>query len=622
MLIADNETTHDLLNNKAIASTIIKTLTDSDEPLTIGVHGDWGAGKSSVLRMIEEGMCGGEDTVCLHFNGWLFQGFEDAKIVLIETIVHELEKARPGLAKVTEVAKKVLKRLDWLRMAKHAGGLAWTAFAGVPTPEQLTDALSLIKGAIPSSASEVPVASLESAIGQLGEALKGGDSHHVSQEINEFRKGFEELLQAANVKKLVVLIDDLDRCLPATAIDILEALRLFFLMPGAAFVIAADEAMIEYAVRQHFPDISYSERAKSYTRNYLEKLINVPFRLPPLGLSETKIYVTLLLLSTEIALDDERFLKIAQKGKELMKTPWACNGLSRADIEDVLKQKYFDQLEPCLKIGNTIGGLVARGTKGNPRQIKRFINTYLLRMQIADARGLKSYINPEVLAKLMLVEQFLPELYEQILSEVPQKQTGTSLTIQGLESNEADSAEARRLKDKFAEADYLEWGRLSPEIGENDLRPYLFVVQDRSRVEYVGVQANNLERLANELAKSKVSIAQQHKNVKALSEADVVRLCGILRGKVLESTTLKKIPSGLEGLMLVAELHESAKLELLELLKNLPTDDIGAWAARGWQKSLGDQHKEGVRAFLERLIAEGPKEHRVAFDVGLKSLKG
>jgi predicted KAP-like P-loop ATPase len=67
--------------------------------VTIGVHGDWGAGKSSVLEMIEAGFADKDDVLCLKFNGWRFQGFEDAKIALIEGIVTGLVEKRPALNK-------------------------------------------------------------------------------------------------------------------------------------------------------------------------------------------------------------------------------------------------------------------------------------------------------------------------------------------------------------------------------------------------------------------------------------------------------------------------------------------------------------------------------------------
>ena len=72
--ISDHETKVDLLNNEAIAKTIINLIqTKSDSPVTIGVHGDWGAGKSSVLEMISASLENQEEVICIKFNGWQFQ---------------------------------------------------------------------------------------------------------------------------------------------------------------------------------------------------------------------------------------------------------------------------------------------------------------------------------------------------------------------------------------------------------------------------------------------------------------------------------------------------------------------------------------------------------------------
>src|SRR6266853_1395748 len=125
MILTDNETKVDLLNNEAIAKTIVKLLRErADQPVTIGVHGDWGAGKSSVLEMIESALEGDKKVLCLKFNGWRFQGFEDAKIALIEGIVTELIEKRPALTKAADTVKAVFHRINWLKVAKKAGGLA------------------------------------------------------------------------------------------------------------------------------------------------------------------------------------------------------------------------------------------------------------------------------------------------------------------------------------------------------------------------------------------------------------------------------------------------------------------------------------------------------------------
>lgn len=131
--------------------------------------------------------------------------------------------------------------------------------------------------------------------------LNPGESKNVPEEIEAFRKAFDDLLKEAGAKQLIVLIDELDRCLPDTAIETLEAVRLFVFTARTAFIVVADEAMIEYSVRKHFPELPDTTGPRDYARSYLEKLIQIPFRIPALGKTETRIYVTLLLIGAELS---------------------------------------------------------------------------------------------------------------------------------------------------------------------------------------------------------------------------------------------------------------------------------------------------------------------------------
>ena len=75
MILSDNETKVDMLNNRAIAKTVADVIRECDDrPISIGVHGDWGAGKSSILVMVEEELNSKDDknngVVCIRFNGW------------------------------------------------------------------------------------------------------------------------------------------------------------------------------------------------------------------------------------------------------------------------------------------------------------------------------------------------------------------------------------------------------------------------------------------------------------------------------------------------------------------------------------------------------------------------
>ena len=176
-----------------------------------------------------------------------------------------------------------------------------------------------------------------------------------------------------------------------------------------AFVVAADEAMIEYAVRKHFPDLPDTTGPQTYARNYLEKLIQVPFRIPALGDTETRIYVTLLLVGAELGEDNAAFNKLIATARERLKRPWIAGALDTATVKAALGD-YAPRATKALALSDQIGPILGSGTKGNPRQIKRFLNTLVLRQKTAHARGFGDDVKLPVLAKLMLAERFLPHL--------------------------------------------------------------------------------------------------------------------------------------------------------------------------------------------------------------------
>jgi predicted KAP-like P-loop ATPase len=439
MILSDNETKVDLLNNEAIAKTIVMLLRERPEqPVTIGVHGDWGAGESSVLEMIEVALNAQDRVLCLKFNGWRFQGFEDAKIALIEGIVTGLLEKRPALTKAGATVKDIFQRIDWLKVAKKAGGLALTAYAGLPAL-----GVQALVGTLESLfADPARLATKQNLDAALFEAkgLLNSDSEtkNVPEEIAAFRKAFDNLLNQAGIDQLVVLIDDLDRCLPDTAIETLEAVRLFVFTSRTAFVVAADEAMIEYAVRKHFPDLPDTTGPQTYARNYLEKLIQIPFRIPALGETETRNYDTLLLIGAEVGENDPAFARLIAAARERLKRPWTAGALDAATVKSALAEKA-DRAQNALMLSEQIGPILASGTKGNPRQIKRFLNTLLLRQSSAKARGFGDDIKLPVLAKLMLAERFLPRLFDQIATAAASSNDGACPELAALESAVAEA---------------------------------------------------------------------------------------------------------------------------------------------------------------------------------------
>ncbi|BED91128.1 hypothetical protein PspMM1_35960 [Pseudoalteromonas sp. MM1] len=113
MLWPDNESKIDLLNYQAISSAIIKLLSDTSRlPVSVGVHGDWGAGKSSILAMLENSYQDDETTVCIRFNSWLFQGLEDAQTALMQQITSDLIKKRGKIEGFKQQANDFLDRIN------------------------------------------------------------------------------------------------------------------------------------------------------------------------------------------------------------------------------------------------------------------------------------------------------------------------------------------------------------------------------------------------------------------------------------------------------------------------------------------------------------------------------
>ena len=622
--LTDQETKVDLLNNEAIARTIVRLINETDDsPVTIGVHGDWGAGKSSVLEMVETAFPEGGDVLCLKFSGWQFQGFEDAKIALIEGVVNGLIEKRSLLTKAGDEVKKILRSLDLLKVAKKGGSLAITAFTGIPVfgmEEIFGSAVELIKNTVTDKDSR------EAALKQLEDLKKEKTdeptSKNVPAEIKEFREAYKELIKKANIKRLVVLIDDLDRCLPQTAIETLEAIRLFVLWDKTAFVIGADEGMIEVAVRDHFknlPDVdavaTMRDAPQNYTRSYLEKLLQVPFRIPALGETETGIYVTLLLLGRVLGEKSPEFNKLLALGRTALGRPWEGKGIERDAIKGAVGKRFEEIIEP-LNLADRVSPVLAAGTKGNPRQIKRFLNALALRLAVAQERGFGNAVEESHLAKVMLAEMFLPQsVFEHIATGAANSPEGVCPEIGAIEKfvqarpaaavDEGQRPESDQTNPVIEEwktrSEVLRWAAVKPELGTVSLKPYLFVIKDRKN--YLGSVAPLspklmalLDRLLGGDMAAKGAVAE----VRDLNVTDAALVFDSLRKKVFETSNFATKPIAMAGIAAMVEGQPSLQGKYVDLLESLPGDRVGLWVASGHNFVTDDGPKARLSQITER----------------------
>ena len=130
---SDKETSIDLFGTTHIKAAVLDIIRSTDLlPATIGIFGDWGSGKSSIIRMVAEDdeIRKNPKILVLEFNGWLFEGYDDTKAVLMETIVDALAAQIPAEDKsLKKIAIRLYRRINWFRVAGKVMQYGATALA-------------------------------------------------------------------------------------------------------------------------------------------------------------------------------------------------------------------------------------------------------------------------------------------------------------------------------------------------------------------------------------------------------------------------------------------------------------------------------------------------------------
>lgn len=482
---ADNIAKRDYLGFE-VHTRLIKGLIDEPEmlPITIGVFGDWGSGKSSIMEALKKAYDDEKDktTLCLQFNGWVFEGYDDAKVALIGAILKAFEDNKSLPQKAKEKVAKLLKSINWMR----AIGFGVKNIAAPLVTASLTGGVSLVPQIFEwiKDLSNEPQKISDTIKGLDYEEfkkkfLKEGEDADVKakyQAVREFRDDFKELLEESNVKKLIVLIDDLDRCLPDRIIDNLEAIKLFLNVENTAFIIGADPRIVRDAIRHRYKGLierDIEEENKRVIVDYLEKLIQVPYTLPKLSDTEVETYITLLFC--EELLDNDCMDSVISGFREFRQTDrYSVFGVDKVK-EYIRDSNIQDRLEEKVSLISKLSPLISRNLNGNPRQIKRFLNTFVLRKKLADAAKLSDF-KDDVLAKLMILEYAEPNLFSELYSwQVGNK--GYALPLKAMEVLDKDGKVT--LGEQFAKwKSAVAWLQSEPFLSDVDLRDYFWLSRD------------------------------------------------------------------------------------------------------------------------------------------------
>lgn len=571
----DIETTDDLLNYSIIAQTAAQLIKDSGStPLSIGVSGNWGTGKSSLVKMIgktlKEEDPDGERFVFLEFNAWLYQGYDDARIALLQSVsdclTEETEERKSGL----EQAKDFAKRINWLKIGKLFVPAATGAVLGGTIAGPFGAVLGAVNGLRQKgeAATDDDYNKVLAACGKFGPNITGllGEKGETSlpKEIDGVRKAFEELLEKMNIT-LVVLVDDLDRCLPDTAISTLEAMRLLLLLPRTAFIIAADEEMIRHAVRHHFSGIEISE---DLVTSYFDKLIQIPLRVPRLGHAEVKGYLILLFAELELRkgnLTKTSYLKAKDAILLSVKQSWGA-GLNRRSMNEAFEGS--STMDPLINLADQIAGILttAKQIAGNPRLIKRFLNDLNIRKTIAEAEGIT--LAYEALMKLQLFERCVPPAaFEFLVSEAGRSEKGKPDFLSKLEASLAGGEDYKEPNESWKDPFIEPWMKLDPPLSDIDLRPILNLsrTQVSATVSYDKLSSKALEIL-EAILKSKEIEKLIVGELKSLGETEaeqiLVRLIRRARAEQLSNESILRA-------MTVTEAYPSLSGMVVSLLSEI-----------------------------------------------------
>jgi len=374
----DTQRELDRLDLLPYAEALAEYIETTDTPMTVGLQGDWGSGKTSMLNMLRgdeqnptSGLLDSQKCLIINFETWSYAQFNDRKSLPMAC-----------LFALTEKLGEAIK-------AKGLGG------------EEAQGAFEKARGKL----SAVLKKSLENAsVGVMGLSIPVGEAFKeetavpspddLSKQMMEFRSNFSELVGVwvnSNKKKegrrVVVCVDDLDRIQPVVALELLESIKNFLDVDGCVFVLAVDYEVVQQGMKEKLGvDIQ-----KTSGKSFFDKIIQLPFNMPK---SSYNIQSYLSELIEVAAFPQAKTLK-------------------NNDLP------FLEEITLC-----SIGG--------NPRSIKRVMNYARLLNIIRDKNKSRENTftsrDSKILYSLICMQIAWPEVFAHFMAEP------TSETIQNLEN--------------------------------------------------------------------------------------------------------------------------------------------------------------------------------------------
>jgi KAP family P-loop domain len=319
-------------------------------PLTVGIFGPWGSGKSSFLNICDH-LLGERGFVVVRFNAWKYDKRDEIWHALIQSLLDELIRQ----AEESPAPKRLRKAI---KDARDLQGVLFRLAVRSIVP-------ILTAGAITGTDVDTNIEAVKAAVSAMNQKRQVQlDYRHVNTFEKDFADTVEALTRNTDASKIekrkvvVVLVDDLDRCRGESALMVLESLRLFTGDSPCVFMVTMDHQALMDAASARFG----RDKAKR-GRDYLEKLINFPYHLP----------------------------------------------VARFDSINLSARRQLDFLAD----DSTMSELIRLNMDGNPRRVRRFVNTFNFTIATMERAGAPlTEVRQRKVAVLLMFRQEHPAFFE------------------------------------------------------------------------------------------------------------------------------------------------------------------------------------------------------------------
>ncbi len=389
------------------ARVLARRAREADTPLTIGLFGRWGSGKTSLMKLIQrevQELTSSIDSIqrevkksigsvpfttgTLWINVWQLSNQEELWRAFLQSLFTQAHAKLSRRQRIRFNWTLFHRRVKWLTLTRMLLVNSYRVIIAV-TPILLAalwpdksvtttgQLLAFILNPVTGGAASLVLGlwlvvqpAIEAARDKisldLDQVLKEAPYEARVSALQQLEQQFSELVRlwVGEEGRLIVFIDDLDRCTPTKVHEVLEAIKLFATTPGCVYVLGLDYEIVRKAIQENYKFGSGTEAA-----DYLDKIVQIPFNLPPL--------------------DDKR-------------------------LANYVREYYPSIAQTC----PTAPDVFSHGLEPNPRKVKRVLNVYRTLLDLAEVR-VEAWdmdpVEPELVAKMVVIQNRFRSLYDDLV---------------------------------------------------------------------------------------------------------------------------------------------------------------------------------------------------------------